>query len=817
MGELIRKVLLIVVLASIGAVNCNAQTNTVSSANWSDPTVWSTGVVPGGATTVNVNNPLILDQNITITTGTYSFFQNVTDLPGGTAYTLTANTTGGVLDIKAGTTTFEGAATLNNSTLFVRTGATLIIGPLTLNNNITVTIESGGTLIINGDFTNNNNGIGTFTIDGTVQVNGNYLAAVGAVSLTGTGTFFTTGTIITNGSSSVFTSTKDCTTGPCSGNNLCNFSNTITATQALCSGSTPAGLTGNIVGGSPTYAWESSTTSSISVFGAASGPNTGQNYAPGALTQTTWYRRAASAGGCTGISVALQITILPTAGGWKGTTSNWNTASNWCNNTVPTSTTDVSISTGVPNQPQMTSASFSRNLVINSGASVTLTSGNTYSISGNLTNNGTFTIQSPTVTTLAGAAQQTIGGSGPVTFDALTINNASGTSPQVVFSNFTSVNTTLTMTTGNVNLSGYNFTLGTSGAATGTLFYTSGWFYSGNITRWIASPAIPDRNSRGLFPLGTTSDTRPFYVSFPSTAPTTAGTIRVGHTGATTTSTVSVVDGGSTIVRRQDSFWQVATNTLAGGIYDLQGEGTGFGGVGKVDGLVADLRLMLVASVVGTPGVNGGTVTDPQVLRTGLSLANITNSFYFGSVDATNSPLPITMTDFHGMPVKGGIYLKWKTESEKDFDYFQVERSSDGQEFQAIAKEKGAGTTTTPHNYSYLDANAQNKNYYRLRIIDLDGSSSFSKVIVIDAGERPAGVFVYPNPIVNRKFTVEFIDSDPSEAHILLIDLLGRNCWSETLKSSLQEMELPASITPGIYFLRTFKGFDSRVIKVIIN
>ena len=158
MLKLIRKVALTVFLASIGAAYCNAQTNTVASGNWSDPTVWSTGVVPVGATTVNVTIPLVLDQNLTITTGTYSFFQNVTDLPGGTAYTLTATTAGGVVDIKAGTTTFGGSAVLNNSTLTVRTGATLILGSITMGNGTTITVESGATLIVNGNFINNNNG-----------------------------------------------------------------------------------------------------------------------------------------------------------------------------------------------------------------------------------------------------------------------------------------------------------------------------------------------------------------------------------------------------------------------------------------------------------------------------------------------------------------------------------------------------------------------------------------------------------------------------------------------------------------------------------
>ena len=812
MLKLIRKVALTVFLASISAAYCNAQTNTVTSGNWSDPTVWSTGVVPVGATTVNVTIPLVLDQNLTITTGTYSFFQNVTDLPGGTAYTLTATTSGGVVDIKAGTTTFEGSAVLNNSTLIVRTGATLILGSITMGNGTTVTVESGATLIVNGNFINNNNGSGTFTVNGFIQVNGSYSAAVGSVSLTGTGAIFTTGTITTNGSSDVFGSQQDCTAGPCSGGNLCNFANTITAAQTLCSG-TPTALAGIAVGGTPTYFWESSTTSSRAGFAAAAGTNNTQNYSPGALTQTTWFRRSATNGGCTGISVPLQITILPSAGGWKGTTNDWNTASNWCNNTVPTATTDVSISTGVPNQPQITAASFSRNLVINSGATVTLTSGNTFSINGNLTNNGTFTIATTSVVTLSGTIQQTIGGSNPVTFDELTINNTFGTSPQILVSNFFEVASRLTMTAGNLNLSGYNVTLGTSAASTGTLFYSTGWFYNGYVTRWLATPVIPDGNSRGLLPMGSSSNTRPLYVSFPATVPTTGGTIRVGHTGATTTSTVSVADTGGPIVRRQDSYWQVATATLAGGTYNLRGQGTGFGTVGAV----SDLRLMLAGSVVGTAGANSGTVTDPQVLRTGLTLANLANSFYIGSVNAVNSPLPITLTEFYGIPGKGTVTLKWKTESEDKFDYFQVQRSKDGQEFQVIGEEKGMGTSTTPASYSYLDTNPFSKNYYRLKVIDLDGTSSFTKVILVNSMELKTSLTVYPNPITNRKFTVDFNDGDASKAQILLVDLLGKSALTMEIEGSRQEVELPASIGPGIYFLSISKGMNQHTVKIIIQ
>src|SRR5260221_14763770 len=124
--------------------------------------------------------------------------------------------------------------------------------------------------------------------------------------------------------------------------------------------------------------------------------------------------------------------------------------------------------------------------------------------------------------------------------------------------------------------------------------------------------------------MGSSSNTRPFYVSFPAVVPTTGGIIRVGHTGATTVSTVAIADTGGPILRRQDSFWQISTNTLAGGTYKLRGEGTGFGTVGNV----ADLRLMLAVGVVGTAGKNVGPVTASQVLRKGLTSATSTNNFF---------------------------------------------------------------------------------------------------------------------------------------------------------------------------------------------
>lgn len=790
-----------------------SQTNTVSTGDWNDASVWSTGTIPGGATTVNVNNPLILNTNLTITTGTYNFFQNVTDVSGGSAYSLTATTSGGTLDIKAGVTTFEGTMNLDNSNLFVRNGATLIVGATTVNNQSHVTIESGGTLIINGNLDNNNNGTGTFSIAGLVQVNGNYSAPVGSVSLSGSGDFFTTGTISTTGSSDVFGSTNDCGTGPCSGRNLCGFANAIGSTQTLCSSGTPTGLTGNAVA-SPTYTWESSTTSSTSGFGLASGTNNTQNYTPGSLTQTTWYRRKVLSGSCTGISPPIQISVLPAGGGWKGVTNDWNTSSNWCDNTVPTSSTDVTISTGVPNMPQITAASNARNLTINSGASVTINGSNSLAIFGNLVNNGAFTPNTSTVT-LQGSIQQTVSGN-PINFQNLTINNSSGATPHILFNTFVGVLNTLTMTNGNINLSGYNVTLGQSVASPGTLSYSSGRFYNGNLTRWFNTSAIAIGNVSGLFPVGSATDYRPLYVGS-TAALTTGGTIRAGHTNVATATTVSFADGASTVVRRQDSFWNLATGNgmaVSGTPFNLRIEGTGFAGISNVN----DLRLTRASSVVGTAGVNGNTVTNPQVNRTLLSLANLTNNFYLGSTDASGSPLPVTLTAFTGKFVDQGVALNWSTASQTNFDYFQVERSANGIDFTSLGKINGEAFSTVYKTYDFIDYEVKSgKFYYRLKNVDRDGTFEYSRILTLNRDLAPS-ISVYPNPVNSgSSLQIRMIAQESSEGRFALYDCVGRIVATSEFLGSENEISLAGGVPPGVYLLKVTAGLTQQTFKIIVR
>jgi len=112
------------------------------------------------------------------------------------------------------------------------------------------------------------------------------------------------------------------------------------------------------------------------------------------------------------------------SGTWIGATStDWNTASNWCGG-VPTATTDVVILSGTANQPTIgVSGGLCRDITINAGATLTISGSNTLTVHGDWTSNGTFTPNTSTV--IFNGTTQAINST--TSFRNLTIKNTSTT------------------------------------------------------------------------------------------------------------------------------------------------------------------------------------------------------------------------------------------------------------------------------------------------------------------------------------------------------------------------------------------------------
>lgn len=126
----------------------------------------------------------------------------------------------------------------------------------------------------------------------------------------------------------------------------------------------------------------------------------------------------------------------------------------------------------------------------------------------------------------------------------------------------------------------------------------------------------------------------------------------------------------------------------------------------------------------------------------------------------TTTILPVQLLAFTATKNSNNVLCAWQTSSEYNTQYFKVERSTDGQHFTSIATVAAKGNSSSATSYSYADSEAKNITattlYYRLTIVDKDGSITTSTVVVI-RNSNESKVVIYPNP-ASDYFTILGVD-----------------------------------------------------------
>lgn len=114
----------------------------------------------------------------------------------------------------------------------------------------------------------------------------------------------------------------------------------------------------------------------------------------------------------------------------------------------------------------------------------------------------------------------------------------------------------------------------------------------------------------------------------------------------------------------------------------------------------------------------------------------------------TSSPLPIELLRFEAGLMANRVELFWETATEKNNDYFQIERSADAELWENIGQVNGAGNSLNRKQYHFIDAQPLiGTSYYRLKQVDFDGSSSRSAMRSVQfEGIQDQELNVYPNP-----------------------------------------------------------------------
>jgi hypothetical protein len=181
-------------------------------------------------------------------------------------------------------------------------------------------------------------------------------------------------------------------------------------------------------------------------------------------------------------------------------------------------------------------------------------------------------------------------------------------------------------------------------------------------------------------------------------------------------------------------------------------------------------------------------------------------------VYSTTGPcaLPINLINFKSQQVDKQINLSWKTSHERDFSHFEIEKSYDTNEFIKIDRINSSNSSV----YNSTDYNPNiGPNYYRLKMIDLDGTSKYSNIISIDYDENSQFLQV-ENPALNGEISITTNFKNPV---FKLTNSLGVNLAITKSKTNRGFKIKANNTTIGIYYLSVFDEGKKTTKKIFLN
>jgi hypothetical protein len=384
------------------------------------------------------------------------------------------------------------------------------------------------------------------------------------------------------------------------------------------------------------------------------------------------------------------------------------------------------------------------------------------------------------------------------------------------------------MTQGNIITSAANMLeIGSSASALGSLNWTSGNVV-GPMRRWFAG-STNSSTASGIFPVGLSTVNRYAQVNF-TQAPGSGGYIDIEYKAGPPANVsnwtyLTTPDGQLIQTFEDEGYWDITPYDALGNAYPSGLNTSAFTLNLRANGL-ASINDMSVTRIIRSPGPDH-TTWEPAGFH--IAANGTTNDFVIQSNTVTgfswfnigapnNSPLPVELLNFNGTCNEGIVNLAWQTASEFNSSHFDVEKSTDGETWRAIATIPSAGTSNELLTYQAMDNSGTNgSNYYRLRQVDNDGKVKLYDPINVSCVETTAGYFTsYPNPSGNEFQVVVNNKEIMGTCTLNIVDAQGKviNQRSIEMKEGINMFVISETLNPGIYFLNITNGTKTtQVIK----
>jgi hypothetical protein len=192
----------------------------------------------------------------------------------------------------------------------------------------------------------------------------------------------------------------------------------------------------------------------------------------------------------------------------------------------------------------------------------------------------------------------------------------------------------------------------------------------------------------------------------------------------------------------------------------------------------------------------------------------------FGPSGGGGVGLPVTWAGFDVNTEEVGNELTWKTASEQNTDYFEVQYSYDAKEFIAIPDHiPAAGNSADLRTYNFIHADFAPYVYYRIKQVDLDGKYDYSAIKLAKRAAGPSFVVnVFPIPMQEDNLLhVSAKGIDKSAMSITMTDITGkviRHLSYIPSSESIKESFDMSPLTPGFYFIEVQNGQGKETFKV---
>ena len=220
---------------------------------------------------------------------------------------------------------------------------------------------------------------------------------------------------------------------------------------------------------------------------------------------------------------------------------------------------------------------------------------------------------------------------------------------------------------------------------------------------------------------------------------------------------------------------------------------------------------------------------DPSKLEirfTAASIGSTSTQFAYAYVDAAgvadptpatytiswSKPLPVTLVNFDVVKSESQVRINWTTSSETNSSHFDIERSSDARNWNAIGQVSARENANAVSVYDFTDHNPENGiNYYRLKMVDTDQSFTYSKIRSVSL--EGAIVRIYPNPVTTQ-LNIDNLGSDQIQK-VVLHNLTGMVVYSNenVVKNSIDVSHFKT----GVYVLTITLKNGTKLSRTVVK